>query len=147
MQSILIPISVPGEARWAAEQAIARYRKEPVHLHLLNVQRPLPRHVSRFFAGGDLHDFHRDAGMRVLEPAARLLDEAGVPHHDHVMVGSPAETIVEFAEQNKCAEIVLPDESDGLLAILGLGSIGSQVRHLMQAHAAAGHGSGASSPT
>jgi nucleotide-binding universal stress UspA family protein len=85
--------------------------------------------------------------MRVLEPAVRLLDEAGVPHHDHVMVGSPAETIVEFAERNKCAEIVLPDQSDGLLAVFGLGSIGSQVRHLMQAHAAAGQGSGASSPT
>jgi nucleotide-binding universal stress UspA family protein len=146
VQSVLVPISAPEEAQWAAEQAIARYRKEPVHVHLLNVQRPLPRHVSRFFAGGDLHDFHRDSGMRVLEVAMRLLDEAGVPHLDHVMVGGPAETIVEFALQNKCAEIVLPDQSDGLLAVFGLGSIGSQVRHLMQAHAAA-QGSGASSPT
>jgi nucleotide-binding universal stress UspA family protein len=147
MQNVLVPISTPGEARWAAERAIERYRREPARIHLLNVQRPLPRHVSRFFGSGDLHDFHRDAGMQVLEPAIRLLDEAGVSHHDHVMVGSPAEMIVEFAEQNKCAEIVLPDESGGLLAIFGLGSISSQVRHLMQAHAAAGHGSGASSPT
>ncbi|HET7767062.1 MAG TPA: universal stress protein [Burkholderiales bacterium] len=146
MQNVLVPISALGDARWAAEQAIARYRKEPVHIHLLNVQRPLPQHVSRFFGGADLHDFHRDAGMRVLEPAMRLLDEAGVPHRDHVMVGNPAETIVEFFERNKCAEVVLQDQSDGLLAVFGLGSIGSQVRHLMQAHAAAA-GSGASSPT
>jgi hypothetical protein len=146
MQNVLVPVSAPGDARWAAEQAIARYRKEPAHIHLLNVQRPLPVHVSRFFDGGDLHDFHRDAGMRVLEPAIRLLDEAGVPHHDHVMVGKPAETIVGFSEQNKCAEIVLQDQSDSLLAVFGLGSIGSQVRHLMQVHAAAA-GSGASSPT
>lgn len=147
MQDVLVPINTPGDASRAAGQAIARYRKEPAHIHLLNVQRPLPRHVSRFFGSGDLHDFHRDAGMRVLEPAIRLLDEAGVPHRDHVLVGNPAESIVQFAEQNKCAEVVLDTQSDGLLAVFGLGSINSQVRHLMQAHAAAAHGSGASNPT
>ena len=139
MQNVLVPVSTLGDAHWAAEQAIARYRKEPAHIHLLNIQRPLPRHVSRFFAGGDLHDFHRDAGMRVLEPTIRLLDEAGVPHHVHVLVGNPAESIVQFAEQNKCEEVVLETQSEGLLAIFGLGSIGSQVRHLMQAHAATTH--------
>jgi nucleotide-binding universal stress UspA family protein len=137
MQNVLVPVSALGDARWAAAQAIARYRKEPVHIHLLNVQRPLPRHVSRFFGGGDLHDFHRDAGMRVLEATIRLLDEAGVPHHVHVLVGNPAESIVQFAEQNKCEEVVLETQPEGLLAVFGLGSIGSQVRHLMQAHAAA----------
>jgi nucleotide-binding universal stress UspA family protein len=136
MQDILVPISVPGEARWAAEQAIAIYRKQPARIHLLNVQRPLPRHVSRFFGGGDLHDFHRDAGMRVMEAAIRMLDEAGVPHEDHVLVGSPAETIVHFAGQHKCSEVVLENQTGGLFSIFGLGSIGSQVRHLMQAHAA-----------
>ena len=85
--------------------------------------------------------------MGVLEPAIRLLDEAGVPHRAHVLVGNPAESIVQFAEQNKCEEVVLESQADGLLAIFGLGSIGSQVRHLMQAHAAATPASGVSSPT
>jgi len=147
MKHVLVPISAPEDARWAAEQAIARYRKEPVHIHLLNVQRPLPQHISRFFGGGDLRNFHRDSGMRVLEPAMRLLDEAGVPHRDHVEVGSPANAIVEFSERNRCAEVVLQDQSDGLLAVFGLGSIDSQVRRLMQEHAAAAHGSEASGPT
>jgi nucleotide-binding universal stress UspA family protein len=147
MKHVLVPVSTPDEARWAAEQAIARYRKEPAHIHLLNVQRPLPQHISRFFGGGDLRNFHRDSGMRVLELAIRLLDEAGVPHRDHVEVGNPAKTIVEFSERNRCAEVVLQDQPDGLLAIFGLGSIGSQVRQLMQEHAAAGHGSEASGST
>lgn len=136
MQNILVPISTPDDARWAAEQAIACYRKEPARVHLLNVQRPLPRHVSRFFAGGDLHDFHHDAGMGVLKSAIRLLDEAGVPHHDHVLVGNPAETIVRFAEQHKCGEIILEARPSELLSIFGLGSISSQVRHLMLAQEA-----------
>ena len=147
MKHILVPVSTFDDARWAAEQAIARYRREPAHIHLLNVQRPLPQHISRFFGGGDLRNFHRDTGMRVLDPAIRMLDEAGVPHRDHVEVGNPAKTIVEFSERNHCAEVVLQDESDGLLAIFGLGSIGSQVRHLMQAHAAELHGSGAPGST
>ena len=148
MKHVLVPISTTDDVRWAAEQAIARYRKEPAHIHLLNVQRPLPQHISRFFGGGDLRNFHRDSGMRVLEPAIRLLDEAGVPHRDHVEVGNPAKTIVEFSERNQCAEVVLQNQSDGLLAIFGLGSIGSQVRHLMQERAdAAAHGSGASGTT
>ena len=147
MQNVLVPISTLGDAGWAAGQAIARYRKEPVRIHLLNVQRPLPRHVSRFFGGGDLRDFHRDAGMGVLELAIRLLDEAGVPHQDHVLVGNQAETIVQFAEENKC-EVILEAQSAGLLSVFGLGSIGSQVRHLMQAHAAAAAPRpGASNPT
>jgi nucleotide-binding universal stress UspA family protein len=136
MQDVLVPICAPGEARWAAGQAIAMYRRQPVRIHLLNVQRPLPRHVSRFFGGGDLHDFHRDAGMRVMETAIRALDEAGVPHQDHVLVGSPAETIVQFAGEHHCGEVVLASEPGGLLSIFGLGSVGSQVRHLMQGHAA-----------
>ena len=96
-------------------------------------------HDGRFFGEADLRDFHRDAGMRVLEAAIRVLDEAGVPHRVHVLVGNPAETIVEFSEQNKCAEVVLQSQTEGLLAVFGLGSVGSQVRHLMQAHAAATH--------
>jgi len=147
MEHVLVPISTPDDARWAAEQAIARYRKEPVHIHLLNVQRPLPQHVSRFFGGGDLRNFHHDEGMKVLEPVIRMLDEAGVPHRDHVKVGNPVKTIVEFSEHNKCAEVVLQNQSDSLLAIFGLGSIGSQVRHLMQANAAAARASEASGTT
>jgi len=147
MKHVLVPISTFDDARWAAEQAIARYRRDPAHIHLLNVQRPLPQHVSRFFGGGDLRNFHRDAGMKVLEPVIRMLDEAGVPHRDHVKVGNPAKTIVEFSERNGCAEVVLQNQPDGLLAVFGLGSIGSQVRHLMQAHAAAARGSEASGTT
>lgn len=133
MNDVLVPINDAGDSRWAADQAIARYRREPTRIHLLNVQRPLPRHIAQFFSGGDLRDFHRDAGMRVLESAMRILDDAGVPHEDHVMVGNQAETIVHFAEQHRCREVVLDDPPKSMLSIFGLGSIGSQVRHLMRA--------------
>jgi nucleotide-binding universal stress UspA family protein len=137
MNEIVVPICDAADAPWAATQAIARYRQEPVRIHLLNVQRPLPKHVAQFFNRNDLRAFHEEAGMRVLEPARRLLDEAGVPHEDHVLVGHPAETIVNFAEDRHCDQVVVDAPSHGMLSLLGLGSIASQVQHLMAAHAAA----------
>ena len=137
MNEIVVPICDTADAPWAATQAIARYRQEPVRIHLVNVQRPLPKHVSQFFNRNDLRAFHDEAGMRVLERAQRMLDEAGVPHEDHVLVGHPAETIVHFAQDRRCDQVVVDAPSRGMLSLLGLGSIASQVQHLMAAHAAA----------
>ncbi len=148
MKNIVVPIGDARNVDRAAGQAIEIYRREPVHIHLLNVQHSLPRHISRFFSGSDLHDFHRDTGMKVLEPAMRLLDEAGVPHQDHVLVGPPAETIVRFAEQNRASEIVLDNRpARGLLSVFGLGSVASQVRHLMRGRVSDAPSPGTSSPS
>jgi nucleotide-binding universal stress UspA family protein len=144
MNEIVVPICDAGEAAWAANQAIAAFRDGNVRIHLLNVQRPLPRHVSRFFSGRDLREFHHEAGMRVLEPAARLLDDAGIPHEDHVMVGHQAETIVRFAEEHHSSQVIVDAVSKPLLGLFRLGSIGSQVQHLMQAHAQSAEGSASS---
>lgn len=146
MNEIVVPICTTSDARWAATQAIAMYGNEPAQIHLLNVQRPLPKHVAQFFSRSDLREFHHDAGMRVLEPAIRMLDEAGVPHVDHVLVGHPAETIVQFAEERDCRHIIVDMPADSMRSMFGLGSIGSQVRHLMQTHASA-PAAGASSVT
>lgn len=137
MNEIIVPICNASDAAWSTAQAIAMYRSAPAPVHLVNVQRPLPKHVAQFFSRNDLREFHRDTGMRVLESAIRMLDEAGVPHEDHVLVGHPAETIVQFAEDLDCRQIVVDAPPEGMLSMFGLGSIGSQVRHLMQAHAAA----------
>lgn len=137
MHDVIVPIVSASDAPWAASQAISLHRSDPAtRVHLLNVQRPLPRHVSQFFNRNDLRDFHHESGMRVLAPAMRMLDEAGVPHEDQVLVGHPAETIVEFAERLGCRQVVVDAPATGVLSMLGLGSIGSQVRHLMDAHAA-----------
>jgi len=155
MNEIVVPICNSTDAAWAATQAIALYRNDPARIHLLNVQRPLPKHVAQFFSRSDLRDFHHETGMRVLESAMRMLDEAGVPHEDHVLVGHPAEAIVQFAEERDCRHVVVDAPATDMLAMFGLGSIGSQVRHLMHAHAqrapvtatAAATNSGASTAT
>jgi nucleotide-binding universal stress UspA family protein len=137
MNDIVVPICTTTDAAWAAREAIALYHTEPAHIHLVNVQRPLPRHVSQFFGRNELRDFYRDSGIHVLEPAMRMLDDAGVPHEDHVLIGHPAETIVRFAEDRGCRQVIVDAPASDVLSMFGLGSIGSQVRHLMQMHARA----------
>lgn len=147
MNEIIVPICDAGDAPWAVSQALALYRQAPARIHLINVQRPLPKHVAQFFNRNDLREFHEEAGMRVLEPARRMLDEAGVPHEDHVLVGHQAETIVRFAEDHHCQQVVVDAPPRNVLSMFGLGSIGSQVRHLMASHTAAATPTGTSSPS
>ena len=40
-------------------------------------------------------------------------DAAGIPHEDHVLVGNQAETIVRFAQEHHCREVVLDDAPKG----------------------------------
>jgi hypothetical protein len=134
MKNVVVPVDRTEDTQRAATQAIARYRREPVRIHLLNVQRPLPGHIARFFGSDDLHDFHREAGMRVLQPLIARLVEAGIPYQEHVLVGKPAEAIVDFAAHHDDAEVLLDDDPESMLAVLGLGSVGSQVRRLLTAH-------------
>jgi len=134
MKNVILPVNDADESDAAARRAIDLHRREAARVHLLNVQRPLPMHIAQFFGRDELAEVHREAGMRVLERATRLLEEARVPYESHVLVGKPAETIVRFAEDHPEAELLLDPASPGLLTRLGIGSIASQVRHLMAAH-------------
>jgi len=134
MKDIVVPIDGSSDVARVAAQAIARYRRDASRIHLLNVQRPLPRHISQFFGRADLAEYHLEAGMRELHKVIALLDAAHVPHRDHVVVGKPAEEIVRFAEERPGAELLLDEEPDSMFALFGLGSIGSQVRRLMTAN-------------
>jgi nucleotide-binding universal stress UspA family protein len=91
----------------------------------------LPSYVARFIPAAQRRAFHQENGMRAMREAIARLDEAGVAHREEVRVGNKAETIMEFAREMFCAEIVLGASDNGLLAGLGLGSIGGQLHHLL----------------
>jgi nucleotide-binding universal stress UspA family protein len=131
MNDIVVPIPDDRAAAAAADQAVAQYRRDPALVHLVNVQRPLPVHIAQFFPRGELTGYYRDAGMSALAPAMRALDAAGIPHREHVLVGKPAEAIVRFAADHQSNRVLLDHDARTAWTLLGLGSLGSQVRHLM----------------
>ena len=136
MKSVVVPIIDSKDTQWAVNHVIGLHRREALRIHLLNVQPPLSQHIARFFSHGELSDFHRDNGMLALKPAIEMLDSEGVPHWDHVLVGQQAETIVRFAQDSRCSQIIIANRNKGLLSSFGLGSVSSQIRHLIGAGAA-----------
>jgi hypothetical protein len=129
--AVVVPIEEGRDPGWALAHVIELSRQEPTMVHLLNVRTPLPSYVARFIPAGERQAFHHENGMRAMQAAIARLDAAGVAHRDHVLVGNKAETIVEFARLQRCAQIVL-DKPEGVLDGLGLGSIRAQIRHLVQ---------------
>ncbi|MBS0321053.1 MAG: universal stress protein [Proteobacteria bacterium] len=136
MPTLLLPIATRAEARRLAEQVVARHAGEAIRVLLLNVQPPLPRHVAQFFSADDVHAYHQEAGMAILAPAIAVLDAAGIAHDATVRVGHAARTIVGVAEAEHCADVVLPEPARGLASLLRAGSVGRQVRHLLESRAA-----------
>jgi len=133
MSRVLLPVQEGEDSSAAVAQVIDLAKQVPISVYLLNVRTPLPSYVSRFIPAGERQAFHHENGMRAMQSAIAKLDEAGIAHREEVRVGNKAETIVEFAREKRCTEIVVDGQGGGgLLAGLGLGSIRAQLRHLLQ---------------
>jgi len=99
-------------------------------IHLLNVQRALPRDISRFINAEQVQDFHREEGLKALAEAEKQLKSVGITPHLHVSVGDSAETIVEFAASKDCGQILIGTRGHTGLGGTLLGSVASKVAHL-----------------
>lgn len=133
MMHVLVPINDSSEVDCAAKNVIERYRNQPVVLYLVNVQLPISKFVSRFVSRKQLDDFHQESGMEVLQPLIDKLDAAGISHQERVLVGLKAEAIAQFAREHYCDQIMVPKHKSRVFESLGLGSVGSQLRHLIGA--------------
>jgi nucleotide-binding universal stress UspA family protein len=96
-------------------------------LFLVNVQTPLSSDISRFIDEKIVADFHRDAGNTALAQARQKLDAAGLAYTAHIMMGEAAPTIVEFAKDKGCSQIVMGAHGFGSVVGLLLGSITTKV--------------------
>lgn len=105
----LIPVDDSASALLPIDWVIANlpaWRETPT-IHLLNVQPNLPRDVSRFINADTLREFHLESGLKALAPARDKLAAAGIAAETHVLVGEAAPTIVQFAADKHCTQILL----------------------------------------
>ena len=108
MLKVLVPVDGSPNALRAVRHVIDAYRRDhDLQVHLLNVQRPLSRHVARFLARKDRAAFHHGEAVEALQRARSLLDDAGVPFKVHLRTGERARVIGELAEKLDCDRIVL----------------------------------------
>ena len=130
---ILIPIDGSSAANRAVDHAIASvaWLKETPQVYLLNVQWKLASGNVKLFINQDtINDYYREQGMAALAEARAKLDAAGLAYSYHISVGTPAEAIVQYAQEQQVDQIVISAHGQDMLSTLLLGSVATKVAHL-----------------
>ena len=130
---ILIPVDGSAGANRAVENVIAGAvtLKEMPQIFLLNVQWKLAAgNVKMFISQETINDYYREQGMEALSAARSRLDAAGLAYTYHISVGTPAEAIVQYAQEQKVDQIVMGAQGESNLTKVLLGSVAGKVAHL-----------------
>lgn len=130
---VLIPVDGSANAVRAVEYVIAQAEnlKNAPEVTLLNVQWKLDTgNVKLFINQETINDYYREQGAAALAQARAKLDAAGLAYTYHVSVGSPAEGVVQYAQEHQIDQIVMSAHGQTTLSSLLLGSVASKVVHL-----------------
>ncbi len=133
---ILIPIDGSDSANRAVDQVIATafLLKDAPKIFLLNVQWNIAAgNVKLFINQETINDYYREQGMAALAAARKKLDAAGLAYTYHISIGTPAEAIVQYAQEQQVDQITMGAQGQGALSALLLGSVVSKVLHLATA--------------
>jgi hypothetical protein len=132
---ILAPVFPTEDQALLAERLLQIARGGPVEIHLLSVQAPFPGHIAMYFSAGVLRRYHREDGLKELAPLRERLEKAGLSLVCAVEVGNRATAIAHYAREQRCDQVLLPEERGGFLGRLRLGLLGGEVRALVAAAA------------
>lgn len=135
MPKILIPVDGSPAALRATALVAERsaWYRQPVEIHLLNVQHPVHRDVGQFVNHEELEKYHRQEGLAALAEAHALLDKAGLAAVPHVLIDDqPATAIAEFAARHGFDELYLGNHGHGALSSILRGSVAADLIHRLE---------------
>jgi nucleotide-binding universal stress UspA family protein len=130
---ILIPVDGSANAQRAVDYVIKNVPalKESPQLLLLHVQWNVATgNVKLFINQETINDYYREQGMTALQSARVALEAAALPYQYHISIGTPAEAIVQYANEQSVDQIVMGRQGQGGLQSLLLGSVVNKVLHL-----------------
>ena len=130
---ILVPIDGSSSANRAVDQVIATASmlKDVPQIFLLNVQWNIASgNVKLFINQQTINDYYREQGSAALAVACEKLDAARLAYTYHISIGTPAEAIVQYAQEQQVDQITMGAQGQGTLSTLLLGSVASKVTHL-----------------
>lgn len=129
MLKILIPVDGSSHAERAVNQVVELAKSgAALEITLLNVQIPIASgHARMFLSHNEVETYHQEEGQAALASARALLDAAGIPYTDHIVVGHAAETIVRFTQEHNIDKIVMGTHGHSALLEVLLGSVAHDV--------------------
>ena len=132
MLKALVPVDGSNNALCAVRHVIKLIQdREPLEIHLLNVQPPFHGDVTSFVAKEDVQGFHLDEAHKAMKRACELLNEAGLHYTKHVYVGHAAEVIAECAKELGCDKVIMGTHGRGTITQLMMGSVSHKAIHLL----------------
>ncbi len=133
MTKLLLPVDGSPSSRRAAEWVVrAAGDRGTARVLLLNAQAPVMAwEISPYVTAEMVHQIHEKAGREAIGEARAVLDAAGVPCEEHLLVGEPAELIAKVAAQEAVDGVVMGTRGMGPVKSLVLGSVATKVIHLV----------------
>ena len=131
MLRVLIPVDGSENSLRAVKFVIRKVPlyKEPLELHLLNVQHPFPGTIRGVHQ--EAERFHHDEGTKALAKARKALDAAGLKYLYHISIGDSGEVIAHFVREKNIEQVVMGTRGLGSVANMLLGSVANKVLHLV----------------
>lgn len=135
MLNILVPVDGSDNADRAVDYARRLAQgATSARIHLINIQTP-PRGragLSRLITQDMIDDFYAREGREATEAARKALDAAGVDYVSHVVFGNAPAEIAGYAQDHRCARIVMGTRGNGKLTNILIGSVANLVVQLAQ---------------
>lgn len=131
MLKILVPVDGSDNSNRVAGHLLklAAELKEPLDIHLLNVQHPLPGTIKG--VSEQAKQFHSEEGLAALAGARKILDDAKVKYTHHIGVGDVGHTAARMVEDLKCDQVIMGTRGMSSIANMVLGSVATKVLHLV----------------
>ncbi|WP_407296215.1 universal stress protein [Stutzerimonas zhaodongensis] len=133
MRNILLAYDGSDNAKRALQYIIdfATDAPKPPTVHVLNVQQE-PVLYGEFVTADTVDELNRsfiEKSNRTLAEAATALQEAGIPHQIHAVLGNVAEQVNDAVQQLGCDTVVMGTRGLGGFAGLLMGSVANRVVH------------------
>jgi Ca2+-transporting ATPase len=131
MLKVLIPVDGSPNCQFAVRHIIKQFMNDTaMETHLLNVQPPFNRDITRFVSRKSVQDYHRDQAEKALRPIREMLDNFSIPYSVHIEVGERAKCIANTARRLRCDQIVMSTARKNSLTRLVENSVTNKVIEL-----------------
>lgn len=107
--------------------ALARSLGQPPELHLVHADPPLLPAAARALGAESTARYHAENSRYATRRANAALKRAGLACREHLLVGEPAETILQMERATRCDLIVMGSHGRSALKSALLGSVASKV--------------------